>query len=369
MARLLPLLRQLPRQQEVADVAQEGVDHDHESTPRTDPEPTSTTSRNPRQEVTSKMHPQHDPVLVERCIELLAPALESVEEPVLIDATLGLGGHAHEFLRRFPQLQLIGIDQDAHALDIARQRLAEYADRVVFLNVRNDEFARAVAAAGTRAIAGVIFDLGVSSMQLDFPERGFAYSQDAPLDMRMDPRSPLTAADILNTWDAREIAAILRDYSGEKFAGRIAREVVRRRAVSPWTTSAELVELLYDVIPAPARRTGGHPAKRTFQALRIAVNDELGALKRALPAALDAVVVGGRIVVMSYQSGEDIITKAEFARRTTSTLPSDLPIPAAQVTTSYRLVTRGAETATPAEVGRNPRAASVRLRAIERVAA
>lgn len=315
------------------------------------------------------MQARHDPVLLERCIELLTPALESIDRPVLIDATVGLGGHACEFLRRFPQLHLIGIDQDEHALEFARQRLAEFGDRVTLINLRNDEFALAVATVPGRSIAAVLFDLGVSSMQLDFPERGFAYAHDAPLDMRMNPRSSLTAADILNTWQERDIAGILRDYSGEKFASRIAREVCRRRISSPFTTSAQLVELLYNVIPAPARRTGGHPAKRTFQALRIAVNDELGALRRALPAALDAVVVGGRIVVMSYQSGEDTITKAEFAKRTTSTLPVDLPIPAAQVSTAYRLLTRGAETASSDEVARNPRAASVRLRAIERVAA
>ncbi len=315
------------------------------------------------------MQAHHDPVLIERCIELLSPALESVANPVLVDATVGLGGHAREFLRRFPQVHVVGIDQDEHALDIARERLTEFGDRVVFVHARNDEFPQAIAAAGPRAIAAVIFDLGVSSMQLDFAERGFAYSQDAPLDMRMDSRSRLTAAEILNSWPERDIATILRDYSGEKFAGRIAREVVRRRVERDWTRSSELVELLYEVIPAPARRTGGHPAKRTFQALRIAVNDELGALSRALPAALDAVVVGGRIVVMSYQSGEDIITKREFTRRSASTLPPDLPIPAAQVTTNFRLLTRGAETATPSEVERNPRAASVRLRAIERVAA
>lgn len=313
--------------------------------------------------------PQHEPVLLQRCVELLAPALEAAAEPVLVDATLGLGGHAEAFLARFPRLQLIGLDQDPEALDLARKRLAPYADRITLVNVRNDRFADALEIASVSSVSAVLFDLGVSSMQLDLAARGFAYSQDAPLDMRMDPRTALTAADILNTWPEAQLSRILREYSGEKFANRIARAVVRQRDTSAFTSSGQLVALLYDVIPAPARRTGGHPAKRTFQALRIAVNDELGALRRALPAALDAVVVGGRVVVMSYQSGEDSIVKAEFARRTTSTLPVNLPVLASAVVTPYRLVTRGAEQASAEEAVRNPRATSVRLRAIERVAA
>jgi 16S rRNA (cytosine1402-N4)-methyltransferase len=218
-------------------------------------------------------------------------------------------------------------------------------------------------------VTAVLFDLGVSSMQLDVAERGFAYSVDAPLDMRMNPQGTLTAAEILNTWSEQDIAKVLWEYSGEKFAKRIAREVGKRRAASEFVSSSQLVELLYAVIPAPARRTGGHPAKRTFQALRIAVNDELGALRQAVPDALDALVVGGRIVVMSYQSGEDSIVKAEFTRRSTSDVPLGLPLTADQIQAPFRLLTRGAETATDMEVAENSRAASVKLRAIERVAA
>lgn len=310
----------------------------------------------------------HAPVLLPRCLELLEPALLAVTSPVMVDATLGLAGHAEAFLERFEQLTLVGLDQDSHALALARTRLARFAPRVHFVHTRNDGYAEALRSCGITAVHAALFDLGVSSMQLDLPERGFAYAQDAPLDMRMDPSSPLTAADILNTWDEQKIAQVLRDYADERFARPLARAIVRRRASAPWTGTAELVALIYDVIPAPARRTGGHPAKRTFQALRIAVNDELGALRAALPQALDLTVVGGRLVVMAYQSGEDVIVKSEFARRCASSIPEGLVVTADQMTAPYRLLTRGAEKASAEEVRGNPRAASVRLRAIERIA-
>jgi 16S rRNA (cytosine1402-N4)-methyltransferase len=215
----------------------------------------------------------------------------------------------------------------------------------------------------------VLFDLGVSSMQLDLRERGFSYAEDAPLDMRMDDSRGRTAADVLNDYSVEELARILREYGEERFARRIAERVVRERARQPFDRSGRLVELLYDTIPAPARRTGGHPAKRTFQALRIEVNDELSTLRRALPAAIDAIGVGGRVVVMSYHSLEDRITKRVFAEATTSHLPPDLPVVPAGQEPALRLVTRGAEKAGAAEVAANPRAASVRLRAVERVRA
>lgn len=313
--------------------------------------------------------PSHVPVLLSRCIALLEPALRASSAPVMVDATLGLAGHAQAFLEQFPTLTLIGLDQDPDALLLARARLAKFGARARIVQTRNDGYAEALAECGVSAVDAALFDLGVSSMQLDLPERGFSYSQDAPLDMRMDTTGDLTAADILNTWDEREIAAALRDYSGERFARPLARAIVRRRQSSLWHSTAELVELIYAVIPAPARRTGGHPAKRTFQALRIAVNDELGALRRALPQALDSTVVGGRLVVMSYQSGEDAIVKAEFARRCTCDVPEGLVVTADKLVAPFRLLTRGAETASPQEVDANPRAASVRLRAIERVAA
>jgi 16S rRNA (cytosine1402-N4)-methyltransferase len=216
-------------------------------------------------------------------------------------------------------------------------------------------------------VDAVLFDLGVSSMQLDLRERGFAYAEDAPLDMRMDGSSGPTAADVLNTYPAGELARVLKEYGEERFARKIAAAIVREREREPFTTSARLVDLLYAEIPAPARRTGGHPAKRTFQALRMEVNDELAVLRRAIPAAIDAITVGGRVVVESYHSLEDRVVKQAFARATTSTVPDDLPFLPAGSEPSLRLVTRGAEKADQAEVDQNPRAASVRLRAIERV--
>jgi 16S rRNA (cytosine1402-N4)-methyltransferase len=206
-------------------------------------------------------------------------------------------------------------------------------------------------------------------MQLDLRERGFSYAEDAPLDMRMDDSTGRTAADVLNDYPVGELTRVLRDYGEERFARRIAQSVVRERAREPFVRSRRLVELLYDAIPAPARRTGGHPAKRTFQALRIEVNDELSALRRALPAAIDAIGVGGRVVVMSYHSLEDRITKQAFSLATRSTVPPDLPFVPEGAEPALRLVTRGAERATEAEVTANPRAASVRLRAVERVRA
>jgi 16S rRNA (cytosine1402-N4)-methyltransferase len=307
--------------------------------------------------------------MLQRCLELLAPAIDAVAAPVMVDATLGLGGHAAAFLRRFPTLTLIGLDHDAAALEIARERLREFSPRVQFVHTRNDGYDQALRSCGVKGVNAALFDLGVSSMQLDLPERGFAYSQDAPLDMRMDASSPLTAAEIVNSWDEDAIARILRDYSGEKFARPLARAIARRRVVAPLRSTQELVELIYEVIPAPARRTGGHPAKRTFQALRVAVNDELGVLRRALPQALDATVIGGRLVVMSYQSDEDRIVKGEFASACAPDVPEGLVVRAHEVGVRYRLLTRGSETASDAEIAENSRSASVRLRAIERVAA
>ena len=311
----------------------------------------------------------HTPVLLQRCCDLLAPAIVGRGAAVVIDATLGMGGHTEALLQAFENLTVIGFDQDEHAIERATERLARFGSRAVIVHARNDEIATVLDEFEIDGLSGALFDLGVSSMQLDFAERGFSYSLDAPLDMRMNPQSPLTAAVILNEWDVVEIARVLRDYSGEKFARKIANTVVRERTQSPFHSSAQLVELIYRVIPAPARRTGGHPAKRTFQALRIAVNDELGTLRRALPPTLDALVVGGRVVVMSYQSGEDVIVKREFARRSTVDVPAGLPVTADALIAPYALITRGSEAATQAEIDANPRAASVRLRAIERRAA
>jgi 16S rRNA (cytosine1402-N4)-methyltransferase len=310
----------------------------------------------------------HVPVLLDRCVELLTPALTRRDATgagaVLVDATLGAGGHAERFLTDLPGLRLIGLDRDPNALRIAGERLAPFGDRVSLVRTRYDGY---WADREDAEVDGVLFDLGVSSMQLDLAERGFSYSKDAPLDMRMDPDAPLTAAEILNTFDARELTRILRDFGEERFAKRIAGEIVRWRARKPFTTTGELVELLYAAIPAPARRTGGHPAKRTFQALRTAVNAELESLGHAVPAAMSALSAGGRIVVMAYQSLEDRIVKGLFAAATASRTPSGLPVELPGHEPDYVSLTRGAEKAGDAEVDLNPRSASVRLRALEKV--
>ena len=310
--------------------------------------------------------PSHVPVLLDRVVALVAPPLERPGS-VLVDATLGLGGHAEAVLTRCPQAHLVGVDRDPHALERAADRLAAFPGRTTLVHAVYDEIPRVLADLGIAAVDGILFDLGVSSMQLDLRERGFAYAEDAPLDMRMDDSTGPTAADVLNTYPAKDLARILRQYGEEKFAAAIARAIVRERETEPFSNSARLVDLLRDVIPAPARRTGGHPAKRTFQALRIEVNDELGVLRRAIPAAIDAIGTGGRVVVMSYHSLEDRLVKNAFAERTRSQVPEDLPIVPEGYEPELRLLTRGAEKASPAEIAENPRAASVRLRAVERV--
>jgi len=316
----------------------------------------------------------HVPVLLDRCFELLRPALTRHHADgsgaVFVDGTVGAGGHAELFLTELPGLHLIGVDRDPSALDIAGRRLARFADRLTLVHTRYDRIEDALAESGygpTESVDGMLFDLGVSSMQLDRADRGFSYAQDAPLDMRMDPTSQLTAAEILNTYDEAALSDILRRFGEEKLARRIATHIVRRRARSPFTSTAELVEVIYQAVPAPARRTGGHPAKRTFQALRIAVNSELEALRDALPAALDALAVDGRIVVMAYQSLEDRIVKRVFAQATSSSTPSGLPVELPGHAPQFRLLTRGAERADAVEVEQNPRSAAVRLRAIQRV--
>ena len=310
--------------------------------------------------------PAHVPVLLDRVVALVAPALEHPGS-VMVDATLGLGGHTEAVLERCPQARVIGIDRDVHALERSRDRLAPYAERVTLVHAVYDEIGEVLAEQGLDHVDGVLFDLGVSSMQLDVRERGFAYAEDAPLDMRMDDTQGPTAADVLNEYSVEDLTRILREYGEERYARRIAEAIVREREKEPFTRTGRLVELLYDVIPAPARRTGGHPAKRTFQALRIEVNDELSVLRRALPAAIDAVGIGGRVVVMSYHSLEDRMTKQAFAEVTRSDVPPDLPFVPEGSEPPFRLLTRGAEKASAEEIERNPRAASVRVRAIERV--
>lgn len=316
------------------------------------------------------MEQQHVPVMLDRIVALLAPALAhgTPERPaVMVDCTTGHGGHTEAVLQRLDGVRVVGIDRDTSALDLAGARLERFGERWTGVHATYDEILDVLEDQGLDHVDAVLFDLGVSSMQLDQRERGFAYAEDAPLDMRMDATRGLTAADVLNTYAVGDLARVLRDYGEEKFAKKIAGAIVRRREVEPWSTSGPLVELLYAEIPAPARRTGGHPAKRTFQALRMEVNDELGSLRAALPASLAAIGVGGRVVVESYHSLEDRLVKQAFTAATRLDVPPDLPFVPEGMEPDFRLVTRGAEQASPGEIEQNPRAASVRLRAIERI--
>ncbi len=307
----------------------------------------------------------HTPVLLDRCVELLAPALER-EGAVFVDATLGMGGHSEAFLERFPGLRLVGLDRDTDALRIAGERLARFADRVTLVHTVYDGIADAVASAGYAHADGILFDLGVSSLQLDDADRGFAYSQDAPLDMRMDQTSGMTAADILATYGEGDLRRIFERYGEEKLAGRYARAIIAARADAPIDRSGRLVEILIAATPYAAQRSG-HPAKRGFQALRIEVNRELAVLERAIPAAMGILPVGGRIVVLAYQSLEDRLVKREFADAAASTTPAGLPVELEEHAPRFRLLVKGAELASDDERERNPRATPVRLRAAERV--
>jgi 16S rRNA (cytosine1402-N4)-methyltransferase len=309
---------------------------------------------------------EHVPVLLERVLALLGPALAD-RPAVAVDATLGLGGHAEALLRAHPQLTLVGLDRDQDALRHSEQRLAGFGPRVHLVHAVYDQMPEVLAALGIDGVQGVLFDLGVSSMQLDVAQRGFAYAYDAPLDMRMDTSRPLTAAEVVNTYSVQDLARVLREYGEERFALRIAQAIDRERRVAPITSTERLAQLVRDAIPAATRRHGGHPAKRTFQGLRIEVNGELDALRSALPAALDALSLGGRIVVLSYHSLEDRIVKQSLARLATDTTPAGLPVRLAERGPHLRLLTRGSEPASDAEIAVNPRAASVRLRAAERI--
>lgn len=308
----------------------------------------------------------HVPVLEQRCLDLLAPAF-AVEGAVMVDATLGLGGHTESALTRFPNLRVIGLDRDLEALAMSKARLERFADRVDFVHAVYDEIESVVTSLNLSAVHGILFDLGVSSMQLDKAERGFAYSQTAPLDMRMNPTVGKTAADVVNTYDERELTRILRIYGEEKFAHRIAKSIIRERAVRPFENSDQLVAVVRAAIPAATRRTGGNPAKRTFQALRIEVNDELAVLERAIPAALNSLAVGGRIVVLSYHSLEDKIVKDAFRVGSETKTPVDLPFIPEADKPWLELLTRSSQGATEEEIELNPRSASVRLRAAQRI--
>lgn len=307
----------------------------------------------------------HTPVLLERCAELLGPALQK-PGAVFVDGTLGMGGHSEAFLERFPEARLIGLDRDTDALRIAGERLARFGDRVTLVHTVYDGIAEAVASAGVSTVDGILFDLGVSSLQLDEAARGFAYAQDAPLDMRMDQTEGVTAAEVLATYGEGDLRRIFERYGEEKLAGRYARAIIAARQKAPLERSAQLVEVLQDATPAAVLRER-HPAKRVFQALRIEVNAELSVLERTMPAALSVLGVGGRIVVLSYQSLEDRLVKRVFADVSTSTAPRGLPVELPEHAPTFRLLVRGAELASDDERAVNPRATPVRLRAAERI--
>ena len=310
----------------------------------------------------------HVPVLLDRVTELLGPAC-AAEGAVLVDATLGLAGHSLALLRAHPGLRLVGLDRDPDARAEATRRLTDagVADRATVVPAVFDELPEVLDRLGLAEVQAVLFDLGVSSLQLDRPDRGFSYATDAPLDMRMDPSAPRTAADVVNTYPVGELARVLRVYGEERFATRIAQAIVRERERAPFGSTERLAHLVRDSIPAATRRTGGHPAKRTFQALRIEVNDELGVLERALPAALDALAVGGRLAVLTFHSLEDRIVKQTLAAGAVDRTPPGMPVPLPELSPTLRLLTRGGEAPSEAEVATNPRAASARVRAAERI--
>ena len=311
----------------------------------------------------------HTPVALDRCIALLSPAIESNANPIIIDATLGMGGHSKALLLKYPNLKIIALDRDLSAIKVATDNLSDVIDRLEIVHSVFDELSAVLAKLGIEKVDGILFDLGVSSMQLDQADRGFAYSQEAPLDMRMDQSSGLSALDILNTYSYGDLVRVIRNFGEEKFATKIADNIIKAREAGTLSTTKDLAEIVKNSIPAPARRTGGNPAKRTFQALRIEVNQELSVLERAMPQAIEAIRVGGRLVVMAYQSLEDKIVKKAFAEVTESHSPLGLPFDLPNSAASYKLIISGSEGASEEEIAINARAQSMRLRALERVAA
>jgi 16S rRNA (cytosine1402-N4)-methyltransferase len=315
---------------------------------------------------------RHVPVMRDRVLELLAPALQEPRS-VMVDATLGMGGHSELILERCPGARVVGIDRDHQALDLAGERLARFGDRFTPVHAVFDELPQVlttlglVGPSGRAGVNGVLLDLGVSSLQLDEQDRGFAYRHDAPLDMRMDQSVGVTAAQVLNTYERADLERILREYGEERFARRVASAIVRERERQPFANSARLVEILRSAIPTTSQKSGGHPGKRTFQALRIEVNAELRALEAALPQAIDSLAVGGRIAVLSYHSLEDRLTKHALAAGAHDSTPVGLPVELPEHAAYLHLLTHGAEEPGAAEISVNPRAASARLRAAERI--
>ena len=307
----------------------------------------------------------HQPVLLEECVGLVAPALRR-PGAVAVDCTLGLAGHSTAFLAAAPDARLIGIDRDAEALALAAERIrkAGFADRFTPVHAAFDALDDVLGECGIDAVDAVFMDLGLSSLQIEETDRGFSYAHDAPLDMRMDPSQPLTARDVLATYDQRELTRIFREYGEERFARQIAARIVRDRAVAPLESSAQLTRLVDDVVPQ-AHRPAGNPAKRVFQALRIEVNGELDKLARTLPQALLRLNVGGRLVVESYHSLEDRTVKRFMAQGLIADVPAGLPVIPDDAQPFLKDLTRGARKADETEIARNPRSASVRLRAVQ----
>jgi len=299
--------------------------------------------------------------MLDEIVELFRP----VPPGLIVDATVGGGGHARALLAALPEHRLLGLDRDEEALVAANVTLAGFADRVILRRARFDRLKAMVKEAGGEPVAAVLFDLGVSSPQVDQAERGFSYSQDAPLDMRMDRTQTLTAADVVNTYPVDRLTSVLHDYGDERFAGRITNAIVAAR---PLTSTSELVDVIRNAIPAPARRRGGHPAKRTFQALRIEVNGELDVLGPALDQAIDVLIPGGRCAVLAYHSGEDRIVKDRFREAETGgcVCPPGMPCVCGAVP-KVRFLRRGVRKPTPAEIAANSRAESARLRAVEKL--
>lgn len=308
----------------------------------------------------------HAPVLLQRCLDVLGEALEG-KPAVMIDGTLGLGGHSEAFLERFPQLTLIGIDRDTNALRLAGERLARFGNRVHLVHAVYDQIEEVLEDLDIPAVDAILLDLGVSSMQLDEADRGFAYSYEAPLDMRMDTSRGVTAAEVVNSYSEQDLARIFKEYGEERYAKPVAKAILAQRSIKPFAISTELTALIAKVIPFIPGKSSGHPAKRVFQALRIEVNGELEVLTRTMPAAIEALNIGGRILVLAYHSLEDRIVKQALAAASTSSAPLDLPIELPEHAPILKLVVKGAEQATEAEILENPRAASVRLRAAQKI--
>jgi 16S rRNA (cytosine1402-N4)-methyltransferase len=308
----------------------------------------------------------HEPVMLARTLELLAPALAS-DSAVLVDCTLGLGGHSEAFLNSFENLTVIGIDRDLVALDLAGKRLEVFGSRVKFFHGTYEQIPEALSKFGFSEASAILMDLGVSSMQIDSPDRGFAYSFDAPLDMRMDSSTGETAAELIATASELELARIFKEYGEERFAKKIAAEIVSRRDATPIVSSKQLAGIISQIVPFIPGKSSGHPAKRVFQALRIAVNQELEILESAIPAAIDALEIGGRLLVLAYHSLEDRIVKQAIVQAASSSAPIDLPFELPEHAPVLKLVIKGAEQATLQEIAANPRSASVRLRVAEKI--